>query len=128
TANDMAKVVAWLTSQGLKINDVAKGRHWITFSGSASKVGRALHTEIHNYSVNGRRHFANATDPAIPEALQSVVGGFRGLNNFPSQPMLRMAPVQPSQTNSIGPNNNIGSNHFLAPDDLATIFNITALY
>lgn len=131
TANDMSKVVAWLESQGLKVNDVARGRHWITFSGTAAKIGGALHSDIHNYLVNGERHFANASDPSIPEALEDVVGGFRGLNDFRPQSMLRMAPVQPVNgpaVNSGGNYNSSTGNHFLTPDDLATIFNITPLY
>jgi uncharacterized protein (TIGR03437 family) len=131
TANDMSKVVAWLESQGLKVNDVARGRNWITFSGTAGSIGGALHADIHIYLVNGERHFANANDPSIPEALQDVVGGFRGLNDFRPQSMLRMAPVQPIDTpphaGAPGYNNSAG-NHFLAPDDLATIFNIAPLY
>ncbi len=123
--NDLAKVSGWLQSQGLKINDVARGRHWITFSGTADKIGRALHTEIHNYLVNGERHFTNATDPSIPEALQGVIGGFRGLNDFPAQSMVVKSPIQPG---AVAPDNNSGRNHFLVPDDLATIFDITALY
>src|SRR5580698_7011009 len=85
--NDMAKIVAWVESQGLKVQDVARGRHWITFSGSAVNVGRAFGTEIHSYVVNGERHFANATEPSIPAALAGVVGGFRGLNDFHAQSM-----------------------------------------
>jgi uncharacterized protein (TIGR03437 family) len=123
--NDLPKVTAWLQSQGLRINDVARGRHWITFSGTAGRIGRALDTEFHNYLVNGERHFANATDPSIPEALQGVIGGFRGLNDFRPQSMVIRSPKQPG---SITPDNNIGANHFLAPDDLATMFDITALY
>lgn len=131
TANDMGKVVAWLESQGLKVNDVARGRHWITFSGTAARIDGALNVDLHIYMVNGERHFANANDPSIPEALQDVVGGFRGLNDFRPQSMLRMAPVQPVSgpaVNSGGNYNNSAGNHFLAPDDLATIFNITPLY
>ncbi len=127
TANDMSQVVGWLESQGLKVNDVARGRHWITFSGTAASIGAALHADIHIYLVDGVRHFANASDPSIPEALQDVVGGFRGLNDFRPQSMLRMAPVQPGDSSAPRYNSSAG-NHFLAPDDLATIFNITPLY
>jgi uncharacterized protein (TIGR03437 family) len=123
TTNDMTKVVAWLESEGLKVNNVARGHHWVTFSGSAAKVGRALHTEIHNYMVKGERHFANATDPSIPEALLGVAGGFRGLNDFPAQSNAIKSRVQPTD-----PDFNLGSSHFLAPNDLATIYNIKSLY
>jgi len=138
TANDTNQVVAWLEAQGLKVNDVARGRHWITFSGTAARIGGALHADIHIYLVNGERHFANASDPSIPEALQDVVGGFRGLNDFRPQSMLRMAPVQPvtsGQPTGSPPHaggapgyTSSSGNHFLAPDDLATIFNIAPLY
>ena len=124
TQSDAGKVTAWLRSQGLKVNDVARGRHWTTFSGTAQQVGRAFHTEFHRYLVNGREHFANATDISIPDALESVIGGIDGLNDFALEPMMIKAhpPAEPS------PDNNVGSSHALVPDDLAAIYNINTLY
>jgi uncharacterized protein (TIGR03437 family) len=125
TRSDMAKVVAWLESQGLKVNDVAQGRHWVTFSGSAAVVGRALHTTIHRYQVNGKLHFANASEPRIPTALAPVVAGFGGLHDFGPAPLVRLAPVQPQ---GLAPNYNSSNTHFLAPDDFATIYDVAPLY
>src|SRR4051812_32905356 len=34
--SDIAKVSFWLESQGLTVEKVARGRHWITFSGTAA--------------------------------------------------------------------------------------------
>src|ERR1700733_22292 len=76
--NDIGKITGWLGSQGLRVNDIARGRHWITFSGTAGQIGQALHTEIHQYLVGGKMHVANSADPSIPAALQGVVAGFRG--------------------------------------------------
>ncbi len=115
--NDIAKITAWLESQGLKVNDVARGRHWITFSGTARQIGRALRTEIHRYDVSGERHFANAAAPSVPAALENVVAGFYGLNDFHPQPQVVVAPQF-----------NQGALHLLAPDDFATIYNVAPLY
>ncbi len=123
--SDMTKVVAWLESQGLKVNDVAQGRHWVTFSGTAAETGRALHTTFHQYRVNGKLHFANATEPRIPAALAPVVAGFGGLHDFGPEPLVIRAPVQPQ---AFGPDYNSGSTHFLAPDDFATIYDVAPLY
>lgn len=118
---DIAKLVSWLESQGLQIKDVAQGRHWISFGGSAGTIGRALHTQIRRYEVNGRVHFANATEPRIPAALEPVIAGFEGLDDFNLQPLYVMSRTSPDF-------NYAGVANFLAPDDIATIYNINPLY
>jgi uncharacterized protein (TIGR03437 family) len=117
---DIAKLTSWLESQGLTVNDVARGRHWIHFSGSSDQISRAFRTEIHKYLVNGETHFANATAPSIPAAFENVVSAVNGLNDFRMKPMsIKANPV---------PELNSGSSHYLAPDDLATIYDIAPLY
>ncbi len=121
SGNDMAKITAWLEAQGLRVETVARGGQFIVFSGTAQTVGKAFRTEFHRYSVGGKVRFANATEPSIPAELDSVVSGFRGLNNFGVAPMYRqVAPV--AEYN--------GSNgaHYLAPDDIATIYDVAPLY
>jgi subtilase family serine protease len=116
SAGDLSKVSAWLEAYGLKINDVAQGRHWITFSGAAARVEAAFRTEIHRYAIDGETLFANSTPLSIPAALDGIVGAVGGLNNFG----MRHTP-RPAYTGS-------GGVHYLAPDDLATIYDITPLY
>src|SRR5882724_316256 len=77
---DVQRVQAWLHSKGLQVNQVAKGRSTISFSGAAGQVGRALGTSMHTYKVNGETHHANATAPQIPRDLGSVIAGIIGLN------------------------------------------------
>ncbi len=117
---DADKVRVWLESQGLKVHDVARGRLWITFSGNAAQVGRAFQTQIHRYNVNGTMHFANVSAPRIPAAFQNAVSGVDGLHDFVPHPMHVAAQQQPGD--------NIGNGHYLAPDDMATIYNISPLY
>ena len=82
SSGDIGRLESWLRSQGLRVDDAARGRHWITFSGTAGQVGRALKTEIHRYQVDGETHYAAAADPSIPAAFAAVVGGFNGLDDF----------------------------------------------
>jgi uncharacterized protein (TIGR03437 family) len=116
TVSDIGKITAWLQSQGLTVNDVARGRHWITFSGSVEKVSAALHTDFHRYSINGETHFANVSDPSVPAALAGVVAGFTGFNDFRLKPAVMTAEYSNGSSNS------------LAPEDVATIYDITPLY
>ncbi len=65
-------------------------------------------------------HFANTSDPSVPAALAAVVGGLRGLNDFCMMAMSTYKPL-PSYTVASG-------HHYLAPDDLATIYDFAPLY
>ena len=122
TGSDIGKLRAWLVSQGLQVNDVARGRHWITFSGSTAQISRALHTEFHRYLANGEMHIANSSEPSVPSAFSEVVAGFRGLNDFYPKPPSGVSGLPPA------PQYNSNGFHFLAPQDVATIYDITPLY
>jgi subtilase family serine protease len=82
---DVQTVTEWLGRQGFQVANVAQGKTAIEFSGNAGQVRNAFHTEIHKFSVNGQQHFANISDPAIPEALSPVVAGVVALHNFPKR-------------------------------------------
>ena len=116
---DNSKVVAWLKSEGFAIQDQARGRNWIAFRGTVAQVSRSLHTPIHRFEMNGEKHFANTADPAIPAALADVAGGFLGLNDFNPKPGVKTV----SQADY-----NVGANHYLAPEDFATIYDLNPLY
>ena len=120
--DDIAIVVSWLQSEGLQVNDVARGRHWIAFTGTAGLIDSAFHTAIHRYNVEGETHFRAASEPSVPAALAGVVSGFQGLDDFYPKPMHRLAPAgDPAYNNSSGA-------HYLAPDDFATIYDLNPLY
>jgi len=118
SASDHSKAVAWLTSQGFTVNQSGRARNWVAFSGTAGQVSRSLQTPIHRFRVNGEMHFANTTEPSVPEALSDVAGGFLGLNDFQPQSFARLVP----------PDFNSGTSHFLVPEDFATIYNVAPLY
>src|SRR5207248_1704500 len=97
----------------------------ISFSGSVAQAGRAFGIKIHRYEVNGEAHFANTADPSIPAALGGIVVGVAGLNDFRMSPLHVWAQASP---NVAEPQFNSGGGHYLAPDDFATIYNLTPLY
>jgi subtilase family serine protease len=118
---DIDKVSAWLTSQGFTVSHVARGRTRISFSGSAAQIESVFHSQIHQYEVNGERHYANVGEISVPAALADVVLGFTGLNDFRPKPHLRRMPASPHFTDSPG-------NFALVPEDFATIYGVKALY
>ena len=61
----------------------ARGRRWISFDATAGQIRQALHTEIHQYRVNGDLHFANAIAPLIiPEAIAPISDRIHGARRF----------------------------------------------
>jgi len=118
--NDLNRITAWLESQGFAIQQVARARNWIAFSGNAGQVGRTFRADMHSYRAGGETHFANAAEAWIPAALADVVSELHGLNDFHPKPP-RIRRIHPNYTAS-------GGVHYLAPDDLAAIYDIAALY
>jgi subtilase family serine protease len=119
---DLENIAAWLRGHGFVVVGVARSRSWIAFSGSEQQVEDAFHTEIHRYVVGAQTHYANATEPSVPTALANVVLGFRGLNDFRPKRRSVLRKTKPDFTDSTS------GNHYLAPADFATIYNVTGLY
>lgn len=118
--SDLAKVSAWLKSQGLTVDGYSRARTSVFFSGTAAQVESALHTQFNRYLVDGEVHFANATEVYIPQALSSTVLSVGGLDDFRPRPRVHVA--RPNFTS------HLTGNHFVAPGDFATIYNVKPLY
>ena len=122
---DLAKVTAWLTSQGLTVSATSRSRTFVTVSGSAAQVEQAFHTTLHNLTWNGEKHFANVSDPALPAQIAGVIGGIAGLNDYKLKSRSRVQVVRevvmPKFTSSIS------GNHYVAPGDFDTIYDVNPL-
>ncbi len=118
SSNDLAQVVNWLESQGMKVDEIPSSRRAIVFSGNAGQVEAAFHTELRKYSVRGVVHYANATNPEIPQALAPVIKGIFSLHDFRSLPAHEAVPAL---TLSNGVN-------LLMPKDWQTIYDVTPLF
>jgi hypothetical protein len=119
----MEKIASWLRAEGFTINYQARGRNWIAFSGEAAQIQRTFHTEIHGYTIDGEKHFANATNVSIPTALAAVVTGIRGLHDFRLRPSL--VKGKSVRRSGMHPDYTSGGQHYVAPDDLATIYDFS---
>lgn len=128
--NDVDKITAWLRSQNLTVLKVARGRNSVVFSGTAARIQSAFNTEIHYFDVNSEKHIANSTPVQVPAALNGVVTGIRGLTDFRPKPMY----VRPVRSDKRGPHPSYtttisgATDYFLAPGDIATLYDINPLY
>ncbi len=134
---DLQTITTWLESRGFQSIKPSNGRNVIEFSGNAAQVQAAFHTAIHSYVVNGKQHFANATDPSIPSALVPAVAGVLSLNDFSRRPMNQFAgnfrkPRNSSKAEPINPQYTFtttqGTFYAVGPQDFATIYNVTPLW
>lgn len=125
---DISRVSTWLQSQGFSVDGIADSRNAIRFSGSVATVEAALHTQIHNYLVNGEKHFANSSEISLPAAIAPSVSSIRGLNDFKPRPQNKI--VASARAGLSHPEFTSGSsgNHFLTPGDFATIYNVAPVY
>ncbi len=118
---DLDTLRGWLESQALQVSWVSPSRTFIGFTGTAENVGRAFHTTLAYYNVNGVRRMSVSTPPMIPQALAPVIKAVRGLYTLQEHPLhsaISMPHASPKVT--------FGGYHYLAPADFATIYNLPA--
>ena len=130
---DISTIESWLGNHGFAISRVNAGKGTLEFSGSVAQLRDAFHTQIHNYSINGETHYANANDPQIPAALAPVIAGFTSLNNFRPRPYVKKlgeASLNPAthQVSQWTWGNSSGQYFILAPSDFATQYDLQPLY
>src|SRR5579864_1978121 len=127
--NDMNRITSWLKAQGFVIQSIGGGRNTVKFGGTAAQVQNAFKAEIHHFNVNGEEHFANATPLMLPAALQGIVTGIAGVNDFRMHTSTRFQPgFGPRSRSDYYDGTFSFPTNFLAPADIATIYDINALY
>jgi len=119
---DIDAITRWLESHGFRVNVVYPSRTLIDFSGTAGQVAQAFHTDLHRLEVNGATHFANTSDPRIPEALAPLVAGVVSLHDFRPHPMVKYRP-EFTFSNPLA-----GNVYAVVPGDLATIYNFNPVF
>ena len=133
-AADVAAVTGWLASQGFHVNAVSPTGMSIDFSGTATEVAAAFHTELHSFSKAGGTYIGPVATPAVPAALSAVVDGVVLSNVFPHT--LRTAPsaLQKSlgahgTVQKVGTSYTMVANgttfYAVTPSDFATIYDLT---
>lgn len=134
SASDLSKAAAWLQSQGFKIDAIPASNDRIDFSGTAAQVDAAFQTELHQYSLHGQMHRANATDISLPHEIAGMVLGVEHLNTFRPLPHNIQTRVYAAQrgagaTPQYTVHDQSGAEvNLVAPSDIATIYNVGGLY
>ena len=122
SANDLAVVASWLTSQGFTAHPASPDGMTLWFGGTVKQAQAAFHVSIRNLIVHGEQHYANVAAPQIPAALSPVVAQIIAFNDLtPKRKRVRPQPegVTPPAD---------GGGEYLAPADLATIYNYKPLF
>ncbi len=123
---DLKLITNWLREHGFTIDEVAKGRGWINFSGTAGQVEEAFATEMHDYTVDGKLRHANAADPSMPRAFAGLVNGIVTLHDFPLH--TNHGIVRPVSPEELAPDFTSGGSHYMGPADFATIYDLNSAY
>jgi trimeric autotransporter adhesin len=135
---DIQTAVSWLQSKGFTVARVAKSKLFIDFTGTVGQLRNALDADIHQYNVQGEVDYANAHDLTVPAAVGALVRGVSPLSNLRAKPYVKVAGqalysttskrATPPWTlpNPFGTPNPYG--FALAPEDLATQYDLTPLY
>ncbi|MEK6669339.1 MAG: IPTL-CTERM sorting domain-containing protein [Pseudomonadota bacterium] len=114
---DIDTITAWLTQQGLRVDEVSAGRRSIVFSGNARQVREAFGVKLRYYERGDRqRHIAHADPVQLPAALAEVVAGIASLHDFRSEPQHLATPLA-----------TYGNAHYLAAGDFHTIYNLKSV-
>ncbi len=121
SANDLAKVQSWLTSQGLTVTYLAPSDALLKVSGTVAQIQQAFGTSIHSVSSHGEQHIANMTDPVIPAAVANVVSGITGLDDFRPRSHARLQNASPAGATPAFTSGQSGS-HYLVPGDFQIIY------
>ena len=118
---DLDTISGWLGGHGLTVNLIYPSRMVVDFSGTASQVREAFHTEMHALDVNGARHIANMSDPQIPAALAPAVVGVVSLHDFVPRPLYQMKPAYTFTSSG-------ATYQAVVPADVAKIYNLNSLF
>lgn len=128
---DLAKVEAWLASQGLTVERTARSRTRLFFGGTVSRLERAFRTELHRYDSprsQGEERFAMASPPSVPSAFAGRVTELHGLSDFRRRPLGHLAPRPLPPPGGAPLEDFVNGSHAMAPEDFAKIYGVDKLY
>ena len=87
TDAQIEQVSDFLLSHGMQVEGTNEGRTFLSFSGVASSLEAAFHTEIHSLNVHGVGHISNISEPSIPVALGKLIAGV-SMSDFKPHPLV----------------------------------------
>jgi len=94
TAEEAARVGAFLASHDLRILSIEKNNHFVTAMGRVCDIQNAFNVQIKRFEMNGTVHMMNMSEPTISGPVGALVAGVQGLNdlNYVSNAKVAMNP------------------------------------
>src|SRR5256885_15737635 len=80
TANQVAQVQSWLTSQGFSLVYTPANNHYVSAEGSVGQAQAAFGTSFGMYRANGLTLRSPSADVSIPTSLADLITGVMGLD------------------------------------------------
>jgi hypothetical protein len=84
TDDQIATAKNWLESQGLTVGTVSAAKTRLTVTGTAAQVQQAFAVALRRYQMAGVVHFANSTQPSLPQEIAPLIAGVSGLDDMPA--------------------------------------------
>lgn len=108
----VARVRQWASSNGLKVDYEAPSRSYLVVSGEMATAARAFGIGLRKAATTSRRRLERTGELKLPPDVAHV----SGLDDLRARPQSVLVAASAA--------NGTGNNHFLAPDDFATIYNV----
>ena len=85
-AMDVAAVIRFLQSQGLKVTAVGQHNLFVRAAGTVDRVQSAFRVEMHQYRLNDMTFRATPTSATLPPAIAPLVASVSGLSSLAAKP------------------------------------------
>lgn len=82
TQSDVDKVVSYLQSHGITVDEVADNRVLISVRGTVKQFEAAFDVSINEYELDGKHYISNDRDPSVPANLRGIIRSVVGLSTF----------------------------------------------
>src|ERR1700753_1598365 len=136
---DLQAVESWLEAQGLTVTRVEPNGVLLDVTGSVGAVSGAFRTSFAEFRVGAETRLSATEEPSVPQALQAVIAGVHGLSQSTLHPQSIATVVQGTQgpgARGQGPGETAprpmcpatSGQHFLTPNDFATIYDLGSVY
>lgn len=132
-AADVDRTTAWLHGAGLQVDWVDPAGSFVLFSGTVAAVERAFATRLRKLAPDaaGRTAYVGIVPIQVPAALADVIATTSGLSGIVARPANVRREVTVASASPAGgaqPAYTNGGQHYLAPDDLHTIYDYAPLF
>lgn len=117
TDDQVQQVVSFLQSQGLTVTNVSSNNLLITASTTVSQAQQAFNIQINDYKLGTQTFYANASSPAVPSTIRSLITSVGGLENS----------TRFHSYHHLHPHRNATLPTGFTPSGLATAYDYTAL-